>query len=216
MRKWLLICLILLMPIVKVDALYCQYNDLARLKKMAANITTTYEYTVSDKAIFSITLFNLHPSLYVVDTTNNKTYNYQNNELILNNYNGGQTVIYKVYTNQSDCSKELLTTIRVVLPTYNIYYQDKICEGLNNYELCQKWSSHNLSYNDFIKNVTAYKESLKVDVPDVSEPVTKIKDNIINKVVAFILDYYYLFLIIVIAGSGIGIIKINKKDNLYN
>jgi len=214
-KKIVIFLLALLVPIVKADGFYCKYSDLAKYKWLASNINTYYEYYETENEItFSINIVNMNEDLYIIDTTNNKRYNYKSNEFQISGYVPGQLVKYNVYTDKNNCSGELLYTIRVKLPDYNPYYKDNICDGMDNYIYCQKWYRHNLNYDSFIKKVQDYKESLKKDIVD-EEPIVDEEYGIIQILIQIWIEYYYIFLISIILVCGVTIYVTNKKSNIY-
>lgn len=214
MKKIVIFGLLFMICSIKVDALYCSYSDINYLKQFAANINISYDYIEENNDVtFKVKLVNLHPELYIVDQMN-KQYNYKNNELIIDGYRSGQTIQFKVYSTREYCSGELLRTIRLTLPSYNKYYKNEVCRGVENYTLCSRWSSHNLNQDDFVKKVNAYKESIKKDPPIIEQPVEE-ETSIMPFFIKILLKFYYIPLILVIIGCGIGIYIENKKDNAY-
>ena len=216
MRKKIVIFLLLLMlPITNVKGGYCKYSDIAKYKGLASNISTYYDYKEMDNKIeFSVNLINLNESLYIIDTTTNKRYNYKSNELTISGYNSGQTIKFNVYTNDKNCFDQLLYTIRVNLPDYNPYYKDEICNGFDNYIYCQKWYKHSLNYDEFVKKVNKYKESLK-EQPIIEQPIDE-KISLFEIILDIWLEYYYIFLIPIILICTLTIYIVNKKSDIYN
>ena len=214
MRKIVLIFILMLfIPITKVNGFYCTYTEIAQLKKIASNVTYFYEYNDIDGQItFDITLVNLNKDIYFVDSTNNKKYEFTETEIKLTGYKSGETVIYTFYPVNSYCQDETLYTLRIILPTYNPFYKDKICSGIENYSLCQKWSSHNLTYEQFVKKVEQYKNSIKEET---NEDMTEDNNDNLNYIIEFFINYYYIFIIIFII-MFVGLYVARKKDNIYN
>lgn len=214
MRKIGFFLLILLFPIASSKAYYCKYSEISKYKSLASNISTSYDYNQKgDDVTFSITLNNLDKNLYIVDTTSNKTYWYTKDEIVITNYAPGSIVKYNVYANNEYCNEDLLYTIRVNLPSYNKYYNDAICNGIEDYALCQRWYGHNYDYNTFISKVENYKKSLiKEEKPEIIVENKSYLDLIIE----WLLKYYYIILILIILISTISIIRINKKNNIYS
>lgn len=217
--KKIVLTLILLsfIPFIKVDALSCRNEEIARLKKLAANITTTYDYVENGSNVsFNITLLNLNKDLYLIDTTNNTVYNYTQDEITLHNYKDGLSVKYNVYPTNTNCREQLLYTIRINLPMYNIYYKDEVCKSVEDYSLCQKWSTQTLDYKTFVNKVSDYKDSLNKN--NGNDNVIKEVDNssLLHIIISLLVEYYYVILIVLIISSGITIIIKNKKDNIYN
>lgn len=216
MRRIIVIfILLLLVPITKVEGARCSYSEIARLKKIASNVNVSYDYTESDSSVtFQITLNNLNEDIYFVDQSNYRQYKYSTDELTLSNYQSGQTIRYVFYATDPNCDDEPLYTARVVLPVYNQYYNDPVCNDVRDYSLCQKWSSHNLSYDEFVKKVNDYKNSLIVpeqpEEPPVADEVT-----ITQLIVNFLLDYY-IYIIAILSLALIVFFTIRKKDDIYS
>lgn len=216
MRRIIVIfILLLLVPITKVEGARCSYSEIARLKKIASNVNVSYDYTESDSSVtFQITLNNLNEDIYFVDQSNYRQYKYSTDELTLSNYQSGQTIRYVFYATDPNCDDEPLYTARVVLPVYNQYYNDPVCNDVRDYSLCQKWSSHNLSYDEFVKKVNDYKNSLIVpeqpEEPPVADEVT-----ITQLIVNFLLDYY-IYIIAMLSLALIVFFTIRKKDDIYS
>lgn len=214
-RKIFIFLLAFLIPIINVNAYYCKNSEISRYKGLASNIGTFYEYQEDgNKLTFSITLVNLSDELYIVDVTNNKKYIYENEEITISGYSPGVTVKYNVYAVNENCSDDLLYTIRVVLPNYNPYYSDSICEGLDDYILCQKWHKHNLSYKSFVNSVNKYRESL-VEKPIEEIPSIDPQYGLLDAILDVVSKYYYIILITIIIVCSIGIYINNKKSDIY-
>ena len=213
-RICLLFLLTFLIPITNVNGFYCKYSNLSRYKSLASNISTTYDYVEENNTLtFSITLVNLNENLYIVDNTTQKVYNYSENELTISGYTPGITVKYSVYTKDIDCSDILLYTIRVVLPAYNKFYSDPICEGISNYMYCQKWFSHNLDYETFKNRVTDYKNSLN-ELPIIA-PSAVDDYGLWDAILDVIIRYYYVILVAIIIVCGTIIYINEKKSDVY-
>ena len=213
--KKLLFGLILLLPFTRVNAMYCRYDDLAYLKKLAANINYTYSYVENNGTVsFSVTLTNLQSNLYVVDLTKNSTYTYKDTEMTIDNYEGGQVVKYNIYTNAGECTDQILYTIVFTLPTYNPFYNDELCKDIPDYELCQKWSTHKLDYQGFKTNVKNYLSTLNNS--DEEKKLEETKELQYSKVLKFLSENYYIPLVVIIISIGVWMYIYNKKSNIYN
>lgn len=66
---------------------------------------------------------------------------------------------FKVYPSKCESEKEL-RVIEVNTQKYNLYSEDKACEGIEDGELdvCDKYYQGDISYKEFIKKVEKYKE----------------------------------------------------------
>ena len=203
-----------LIPIKNVQA-KCMYSDIAELKKIAANVNYSYEYNiVENEALFNITLTNLTTDIYFVDETTNKIYKNKAAEITLKNYASGETIIYKFYPSNSDCSSTNLYTIRITLPKYNKYYNNSVCNGATEYSLCQRWSSHNLDYSSFVEKVSQYKLNKQEQQQALSKEVDN--DSLFHYIILFLTEYYYIILIILGATISIMAYIRNKRNSIYS
>lgn len=217
MKKIIFMLILFLIPVIGVEGFYCKYSDLAKYKGLASNINATYDYIETENGVtFSITLVNLNSYIYIVDTVDEKKYSFNgNNEITISGYSPGQTVKFKVYSTDSNCAKELLYTIRVVLPNYNSYYKDPLCNGVEEHIYCQKWSKNNISYEEFVKKINSYKDSL-IKPPVIEEEKNITEENVLLKMfLDFLLKYYYIILLTIIIICSIIIYKVNKKSDIY-
>lgn len=211
--KLILFTLILILPLKVFGA--CTVDDKIRYLSLASNITTSYDYIeANDRVTFSITIHNVHKDLVVKDTVNNKSYSSNRNDLnnyTISNLKDGNNYSFSIYAKRGDCSYKLLNTVYVNLPRYNKYYKDPICNGLENYNLCQRWGEiGNINYETFKEKVEEYKKETVIE--------EEIKDNnkkslsIIESLGDFWAKYYLYITIGTIALLTPIIIIVNKKS----
>lgn len=195
-----------------VNASFCDYTELARLKNIANNINMSYHYVEQNEdVIFNITFSNLKEGIKIIDLTNNLIYRYDVNsplELNLNGYSDGKTYQFDIYAESTNCENGKLLSLYANLPFYNKYYTNPICDGIESYTLCQKWYQHGFSNEEFIKRVKNYKASLvikPVEDENNTSQYTYISD--------FLAKYYYYFLATIIIGGIYSISRLTKKDD---
>lgn len=219
MKKFIKIILFIFFMVLPIKVFgVCSVDDKIRYLTLASNITTSYDYIEANDTInFSITIYNVHKDLIVKDNINNK--NYSSNRNVLNDYTisnlkDGTNYSFDVYAKSGDCSYKLLNTIYVNLPKYNKYYKDPICNGIESYNLCQRWGEvGNIGYEIFKSKVEEYKKK--------SDVSTEIKeDNVKTRSIIEILEdfwaKYYLYITIGTIVLLIPIIIIVKKKNKYD
>ena len=195
----------------------CEYSQISRLKSLVSNVNITHDYYIkNNKAYFNITLTNLVPEVYFVDSNSDIKYTYantQNGQITI--YNQVYTQMsYKFYSNLNMCPGVKLITKYHTLPSYNIYYKSDLCKGIENYNLCKKWTKNKYSYDEFKQLVTDYKnkkaqQGLKKDVEVVYEK------TLLDYFIEFYVKYYYLLLIGVIIICFI-VMHFNKKKNGFD
>ena len=217
MKKLLFIFIVLLFfPLLKIDAYYCKYSEISKLKKIASNVTTKIDYIESNNTVtFSVTLTNLNKDIYFVDKTTGKEYRFTKEEITITGYSSGLKVQYDFYPVNENCNDQVIYNLWISLPTYNKYYNDAVCKGIETYTLCQKWSSHNLSYDKFKEKVEEYKNSLIINPPKEDNPIYE-EYSIFSIIIEYLIRYYYVILIIIIIICAIGIYFQNKKDSIYD
>lgn len=211
MKKLLILILLLVIPTIEVQGYYCNYQDVAKYKKIASNINYSYEYEeINGNVVFHVTLTNLNQALYLKDSKAN-IYNYTSNEIVVD-AKSGENLMFYVYPTDTFCDGKSIYTIRIQLPTYNKFYTDPICVGVENYSLCNKWSTHTLTYDKFVEDVKGYKESLNKEAP-VQQDEEK---GILYYIIEFLTEYYYLVLIVIVIPISIVAYIRSKKDNIYS
>lgn len=192
----------------------CDYSTVSRMKSIVTNINLTYDYKIIDNmAFFDVTLNNLTEDIYFYDTVTEKKYYYSdtdNGELTIFNYKiiSGS---YKFYSAKNECLGVPLGTKYYNFPVYNKYYADPLCEDIPNYSLCQKWGYVNYSYTDFERKISEYKNSTQEEEEDIK---LEYKKTFLEKIVDVYINYYYLFLGVVILACII-VILINNKKNQF-
>lgn len=186
----------------------CNNTDTVKLNKLASNILTNYTYTETASGIkFNIILNNLNSNLYIYDVNRKQTY-YSTGEIVLGDYYQKQTVEYKIYSNLPYCKGYYINSIFVKLPSYNKYYKDELCKGIEDYKLCKKWTSINLEYDDFKREIKMYKDSLN------KKANNKINDtkSIYEVILDFYIKYYYIILPSIIVVGGLIMFVVKKKQ----
>lgn len=181
----LIISFIFFIPL-KVEAVFCDYSELSKLKSLASNINYSYSYVELDNDVtFSIEFLNLKEELILQDISNNKLYNIQEESLVINGYESGKSYSFVISTNETECTNKQLSTFTVTLPSYNKYYNEQICIDNPEISLCGKWIKVTGDRNDFVKTVNSF-----IKTSDVEEnPNTEIELTFIEK--------YYIYIYMV-------------------
>ena len=216
MKKRILILLIMLLFPGNIFALKyggCDVSEISRLKSLESNINLYYDYYMGDyEPVFSVTITNIPPNVYFRDSNTNKYYYYSNTnngEITINGYNG-QPGSYKFYSSLENCSDILLGTKYYNFPSYNRYYNNYLCEGLDDFSLCQKWADVKYDSEQFQKMVNEYKNNKT----DEEEIIIEYKPSLLSIISDFYAKYYYYFLPIIIV-IGIIVIIIDRKKNKF-
>ena len=212
--------LLLLISICNVNAYTyggCEYSKVSRLKSIVSNINLSYDYYIyNDKAYFKVTINNLVPGIYFVDSKSEKKYNYSNSidgEIIISGY-VGEGGIYKFYSDLSECKGVKLGSKYYSFPYYNSYYKSDICLKNSTYSLCQKWTKVSISYDELEKKINEYNER-KLKNENSEENIILYKKTLLDYIVEFYVKYYYIILIAIILVCVTAMV-INKRKNRFD
>ena len=207
--KYVIYLLALLIPF-KVLGADCDFKDVARYQALASNVKFNYEFVESSKT-FNIIITNMPDELYFEITSSGEVFSSRtvgSSETVLYGYTSG-SYRFRIVPYDPACYESTVGNGYVNLPYYNSYYNDPVCNGAENYKLCQKWNKVDLSYDDFVKNVEAYKKSLvKEEVTQVEETV---EDDFLNKIIVGFLDNYVIILISIIVICSVLIVILSRK-----
>ena len=157
-----LVIMVAMMPII-IDASECSNEDKERLQNLANNVSVILEEQENDKfsAIFSdvstqLRIFNPNNWLYYRNITGNEI-----GKVKIGDLNLGNTFQFQINSASSICLVEKIRTITVNVPNKNPYYGGEVCNDAKDYSLCQKWTTVNMIYDEFVKKINKYVEDSK-------------------------------------------------------
>lgn len=195
----------------------CEYSEIARLKSFVSNVNLSYEYYISNnKPYFNVTISNIVPGMYFVDSLTGNTYNYNNTtegEIIIKGYttNNGN---YKFYSSLSKCYGVKLGSKYYSFPSYNYYYENDLCKENQNYSLCQKWVNITYSYDEFKEKIEEYQRNKNKIEEEVPTPIVY-KKTILDFIISFYIKYYYIILIGIIV-ICVSIMYVDRRKNRFD
>ena len=117
MKKLIYAFVIFFISVLNVDAIFCDYSELTRIRKQASQVNIMSEYKeVNDEVLFTITIYNLRPNQYVIDTITNKRYDYGYNkekesEIVIDNIKKSGMYKFEVYSIENTCNEKALNTL---------------------------------------------------------------------------------------------------------
>ena len=134
------------------------------------------------------------------------------NEIRLYNLTPGERFDFNVYAYDADCYKRKVGSKTIILPNYNKYYNDPVCVGKEEYQLCNLWYNNQFTYDQFVEKVSNYKaDNATSDIVINEEEDMGLFDIILQ----FYLNYYYYILPSIIIVLVLIIIYHNKKTKLF-
>ncbi len=217
MKKWLLflICF-LLFPATTKGANYCTSQASALARAFVSNVNIDYEISVvNNTPNFTITMTNLTDDMLVFDNVTSKTYKQfskNGSELKITTNKNGQ---YR-FTIYSIKCKENIGEKSVILPIYNAYYSDPLCNGLESYSPCQRWSGYQGSRQKFEADIADLKKQIAANKPLEDVEVDQ-KKSLYDQAVEIIVNYWWLFVVLfTLVGFVTYLIRKNSKKNEYN
>lgn len=191
----------------------CDDVAFSKIQRLASNINYSYSYKENNgKISFDVTFTNLNNTISIYDVKNNKYYD-SIDETTVQNLKADSEYVFELYTRGFLCTSDSIRTIYVRTPSYNKYYSDELCKGIENYKYCQKWKRVNLNYNEFKNNVIKYRNSLKKEENKIQKEENALK-RLIKIINHLYTNYYYIFLGMIIIISIATIIKKNNDSKL--
>lgn len=215
-KSFIFIVCLFIFPIVTNAASSCNTATMSNISSLANNVNIVYEVDSSSKVpVFTITLSNLTSDMIVFDKNLGKTYKGFANtgsEISIKTKTSG-SYSFAIYSKQC---KEQVATKSVSLPTYNIYYGDKLCDGLDDCDVCQKWYGSNSDRKTFELGIQECKKKQSVVVEDEEEPIAQVQPWY-EKIGNVFLKYWWAIIILMIIIIGIYYaIRAKQKKNEYN
>ena len=217
-KNFLIVILILVISFYKinVEAASCTLDEKKALKQEAQAIEIIANLDSEESPIhehyYSVNFTNFNQKFYITDSDGAR-YEYNskhNSDKLYGKYAPGKIVTFKIYGAMGkNCAFELLSTIRVTFEHYNDYYLSPLCEGIEEYSLCQRnYSGKIESESWFVEQVKKYKASLeKQEEPEKEK-------NIIEEITKYLAENPHIIVIaIVVILLIIVIIVIKIKEN---
>ena len=213
------------MIVIAEETNKCSNEEILRLRDLAGATQITYELKQYEPEeappfmAFEVTVTGFQPDFYVL--SNYGVYLKSDLSKVTSAYpfTAGETYQLPFYASEkSFCEGDLILTKTISLPPYNIYSQDSLCEGYEDYELCKKFSPIKFSsYEDFKQRMEQYINSLDKEEPKPSNNNNPNEEqNLFTNLIAFFLKYHLYFLvpIIILGITGIVIIELKKRRSI--
>lgn len=190
---------------------YCENDDLNNYSVLSNNINYYYDYYENNNYIyFNVVFYNLKDNFFIQNTSDKKFYDGEE-EIKITNLKPGEEYVFNVYPKNS-CSGKKVRIIHIKIPYYNKYYKYEICENLDDFEYCNKWSQVDLTYNELKEKVEQYTKE-DIEIKETNEKYT-IVDYIKKFLIEVYVEYYFVFLPLTIICLIMIIYYLDKKDRI--
>ena len=207
MKKYKYLLITLLIPLLIPITTYadCTEENIQEFKEIQDEYKVTYEFDKETK-LYTIIMNNPESSKYDYSVDDENVYANCNimdeTKIKCENVNPGSYLV-EIYDIQNNCEIPL-KKISLDLPKYNDYSEDPLCEGLEDFYLCQSTYDKAVDYDTFVARVELYKKSLeekkdteqKQETTSESKIIKYIKDNIIQII---IITVFVIMIVITIA-----------------
>ena len=167
-KKYITLTLILSLLCMNKTYAACTQEEIDDFKKIEDEYKITYEINRVTKD-YMLNIYNPSPEKYKFVLLINgdiKCTSYESGKIECRNIPSGSHKVEVV--SQSVSCKDTLKTFVLELPKYNQYADDPLCEGIDEFVLCQPTYEKEIDYDTFVSRVNTYKR-------------TKSKENIKEK-----------------------------------
>ena len=186
-KKILIMTMLFFLNITSISA-ECTQDDKKSFKKVEDDYKVTYEYnkesemydvyfnaTKPKEFYYEIFADNDFSCTKINDTTNK-----------CSSFPAGQYEVLIVGVTES-CD-DVLKTIKLKLPKYNKLSEDPLCEGIEEFVLCNPGYEKDIDYESFVSRVNTYKKNKKdetKETPTTNEEEPKEHNEQLNKIINF-------------------------------
>lgn len=198
-KKYFVLTTILFFSLLPKTYASCNQEEIDEFKKIEDDYKITYEFN-KDTKDYTITLHqnDSEKYLYVFDekiNTNGTIGVDNNNNITISKMSPGEYV-FEIVTDDNDYSCEL-KKIELKLLKYNIYSEDPLCNGIEEFYLCQPYYEKDIDRETFESRVNTYKKT-KVEEENKNQEEEKEDKESKNKLLVYIQNNLYQVIIIAI------------------
>lgn len=195
----LIISLFIVLP--KLTYANCAKEEIDYFKKVADNYKITYKYNKNTRD-YAVNFYNPEPNKYEYKVYASKE-SFANYNYISDNETSYSNVVPDEYYIEiigiTDTCNDIMKTITINITTKNNYSNDPLCEGIEEFVLCQPNYDKDIDYETFTSRVNTYKKTK--ETKKTNEPINEEKNSkIINKILEIIKgDTFQIAIIIALA-----------------
>lgn len=209
LNKYITFTILLFLLCITSTYAACTQEELNDFKKIEQDYKVTYEFDKNTKD-YRVTFYIPYIEKYVYEIDQN--INLENAVASTGKsftVSGIKTGDYRIeVVGTTVACNDTLKEIILKLPKYNVYSEDPLCAGIEEFVLCQPTYDKDIDYDTFVSRVNTYKKSKteKLDEKPKEEPqenviIEYIKDNLIQIIIITIFIILVTITIIVTAKS---------------
>ena len=214
---FIMICLFAFPMISKaIDVDYCTKDEASEVRALASNVSINYDVVLKDdKPIYTIYITNLTDDMLVIDrmtAVTKKGFSKTGSEYSFTTEQGGSYYI-DIYSYK--CKSKLISKV-LALPVYNAYYKDPLCEGLDAYKQCQRWSGYTATREKFESDIKKIKDDIK-QKEEYQKKLEKKELSWYEKIVRLFIKFWWVIvLVIALVSFVVYIIRKQQKKKEYD
>lgn len=199
MKKNKYLILAFLLSLINITTVYasCTQEEINEFKKVEDQYKVTYEYN-RDTKTYTINFKKDSSEKYNYKIYASKEFTCENSINHTTKCNGLPQEEYdiEIYSSSQTCT-DVLKTIYIDLTNYNKYAEDPLCEGIEEFVLCNPTYKKDIDYETFVSRIETYKKTK--DKKTQKEQTEKDEKNeIFNNFKNFIKNNLYTIIISVI------------------
>ena len=214
-KKYITLTLMLSLLCMNKTYASCTQEEINEFKKVEDEYKITYEFNKDTKE-YNVTFkgIDIVNYQYHFDTTLNlkKYISSTNKSVTFGNVKPGKYTM-KIFGNTKECD-ELLKTINLNLAPYNKYSEDSLCEGIEEFVLCQPTYDKEIDRETFESRINTYKRTKNKNqkTPEIkqeeNEILVRVKENLVQIIIILI------FIILIVITAIVTIKSIRKSRRL--
>ncbi len=178
----------------------CTEEEINDFKKIEDEYKITYEYD-KERESYNLILNKGNPEMYdYVLYVANQLMCEDIDEKTTKCYYFAENKEYRILiTGQTESCNDTLKDFIVKTPRYNKFSEDPLCEGIEEFALCQSTYDKEIDYETFVSRVNTYKKTKTENEQEIEQNKNnEQKENILNSIVEYIKNNLLQIIVITI------------------
>ena len=177
----------------------CTQEQLDAFKLVEKEYKITYELNRSTKD-YTVKLQenenNKYEYVFSENLVKDKILSVENNTTIIERVYPGEYTVY--IRSKEELCNDNLKTITIKLPRYNIYSEDPLCDGIEEFYLCQETYEKEIDRETFESRINTYKKSKEQQNKQETSKDNEAKEKGLNELLTYIQNNPIQVIIVVI------------------